>query len=531
MIEPRLVNPDELATVTIVPTHEEAIPPIVAFATENNLSPSVENGLVKATGRLADLQTAFDMQLSPAQTPEGVMFRHRTGPVRVPAELVGAISAVLGLDDRDQSQPRGRIYEGVARPAAFTASQVSTLYHFPTGDGAGRTVDVIELGGGFSAADLQAAGLNPAVVTAVSIDGASNAYTGNANSADGEVALDIQVIGGVAPKARQRVYFAPNTDAGFVDAVAASLHATPLPDAVSISWGAPETQWTPQARNALDSLFTQLVGKGIPVFAASGDNGSKDGTPADVTDFPASAPHATGCGGTVLAGSAGTISSETACPSGGGGISKAFPLPAFQASLGLAGRGVPDISGNAAPQSGYQVFVGSSTPMVFGGTSAVSPLWAGLTALLVNALGHPVGNLNALLYALLGTTAFRDITQGSNGGFSAKVGWDAVTGCGTPMGVDLLARLTSSPPSPTPGPTPTPTPTPTPLPQTDCRAAAQANAILAMHDAINGYNASDHSSISFAKWRGQYDGALNCYNRDAALPAAITALGVPSFPV
>ena len=333
--------------------------------------------------------------------------------MRIPAHLLNEIAAVLGLDNREQAQPRLRHVTAAATPNAFTPTQVASLYHFPAGDGAGRTIDIIELGGGFSSVDLQRAGLDPSLVTAVSVDGASNSYTGNPNSADGEVALDIQVIGGIAPKARQRVYFAPNTDAGFIDAVASSLHATPPPDSVSISWGLAESSWTQQARNAMDAVFAQLVAKGIPVFAASGDGGSTDGTGSDVTDFPASAPHATGCGGTVLAGSGTTITSEVAWPGSGGGVSKVFPAPAYQSGLGLSGRGVPDISGDAAPQSGYTVFVGSTLPLTFGGTSAVAPLWAGLTALLVGALGHAVGDLNAKLYPLIGTTALRDITSGT----------------------------------------------------------------------------------------------------------------------
>ena len=442
-IEHAPVDPEEHATVTIVPANPAAIPAIIAFATENHLTTSIEHEFVKATGRLEDLQAAFDTQLSSSVTDTGRTFRHRVGPVRIPAHLLNVITAVLGLDNREQAQPRLRHVIAAAAPA-FTPTQVASLYHFPAGDGAGRTIDIIELGGGFSNIDLQRAGLDPSLVTAVSVDGGSNSYTGNPNSADGEVALDIQVIGGVAPKARQRVYFAPNTDAGFIDAVAASLHATPPPDSVSISWGAPESNWTQQARNAMDAVFAQLVAKGIPVFAASGDGGSADGTGSDVTDFPASAPHATGCGGTVLAGSGTTITSEVAWPGSGGGVSKVFPAPAYQSGLGLSGRGVPDISGDAAPQSGYTVFVGSTSPLTFGGTSAVAPLWAGLTALLVGALGHAVGDLNTKLYPLVGTTALRDITSGTNGGFSAKAGWDAVTGCGTPVGQELLAKLGQS---------------------------------------------------------------------------------------
>jgi kumamolisin len=90
------------------------------------------------------------------------------------------------------------------------------------------------------------------------------------------------------------------------------------------------------------------------------------------------------------------------------------------------------------------VFVGSTSPFTFGATSAVAPLWAGLTALLVGALGHAVGDLNAKLYPLIGTTALRDITSGTNGGFQAKAGWDGVTGCGTPVGQELLAKLGQS---------------------------------------------------------------------------------------
>jgi subtilase family serine protease len=87
------------------------------------------------------------------------------------------------------------------------------------------------------------------------------------------------------------------------------------------------------------------------------------------------------------------------------------------------------------------VYVGGASPLTFGGTSAVAPLWAALTALLTASLGHPVGDLNAQLYPLVGTTALRDITQGTNGGYSAKVGWDAVTGCGTPVGQELLTKF------------------------------------------------------------------------------------------
>jgi kumamolisin len=107
------------------------------------------------------------------------------------------------------------------------------------------------------------------------------------------------------------------------------------------------------------------------------------------------------------------------------------------------GRGVPDVSGNADPQTGYQVRVDGQS-LVIGGTSAVAPLWSGLIALLNQKLGKPVGFLQPTIYGLAtAKNAFRDITQGSNGAFAATRGWDACTGLGSPSGGNLLNALST----------------------------------------------------------------------------------------
>ena len=172
-------------------------------------------------------------------------------------------------------------------------------------------------------------------------------------------------------------------------------------------------------------------------------------------DFPASSPHVLACGGTDLQSANGTISSETVWNDGaqggatGGGFSGQFPLPSWQASASVkppsgGGRGVPDVSGDADPESGYQVLVDGKS-MVIGGTSAVAPLWSGMIALLNEKLGKPLGFLQPALYGLASSTkAFRDITQGSNGSFSAAPGWDACTGLGSPSGENLLAALSAA---------------------------------------------------------------------------------------
>ena len=271
--------------------------------------------------------------------------------------------------------------------------------------------------------------------------------------------LDILVAGAVAPAANIAVYFAPNTDAGFLDALTLAIHdQTNKPSVISISWGGPESNWTAQAMTSFDEALQTAAALGVTVTAAAGDSGSSDGATDGKAhvDFPASSPHILATGGTFISVTGDTIASESVWNessggAGGGGISDFFPLPAYQASAGVppsanpgahVGRGVPDVAGDADPQSGYQVRV-DGHDLVIGGTSAVAPLWAGLIALFNQKLGHPVGFLNPLIYAapVKGSGAFNDILVGNNGAYKATTGWDACTGWGSPVGTTLLARL------------------------------------------------------------------------------------------
>jgi kumamolisin len=366
-----------------------------------------------------------------------------------------------------------------AAPAAptavpLTAPQVASLYNFPAGtDGTGQTIAIIELGGGYTQSDLDmyfsGLGLATPSVTAVGVDGGSNSP---GQPSDGEVELDIQVAGAVAPKAAQLVYFAANTDQGFINAIAQAVHTTPPPIVVSISWGQSEDQWSEQSRNSMDSVFADAAALGVTVTVAAGDNGSSDdpnSTSGVHVDFPASSPHVLACGGTQLIGnlSTNTITSEVVWNelannegAGGGGVSDVFPLPSWQANVGVppiagsttTGRGVPDVAGNADPVTGYLVVVdGQQQPI--GGTSAVAPLWAGLIARLAQATGKKFGLLQPLIYG--GVTAgaaaqgFNDITEGNNGAYSAGPGWDACTGLGSPNGQALLTHLSDPPPTAT----------------------------------------------------------------------------------
>jgi kumamolisin len=207
-----------------------------------------------------------------------------------------------------------------------------------------------------------------------------------------------------------------------------------------------------------DQAFQAAAAMGVTICVAAGDNGSSDGvTDGQVhVDFPASSPNVLACGGTRLLASGTTISAETVWNEGattsatGGGVSGFFALPAYQAKAGVpvsagaggkAGRGVPDVAGDADPATGYEVRVDGES-FVIGGTSAVAPLWAGLIALMNQKLGHPVGFLNPMLYgSLQGKGATHDITVGDNGSYSAKAGWDPCTGWGSPDGAKLLKAL------------------------------------------------------------------------------------------
>ena len=442
---------------------------------------------LKVSGTIAELSAAFGTTLTQVVSPHPdgsgqVVHRYRSGGLSVPADLGAIVTAVLGLDDRPQARPQfrrlpaHRIPAEMAAPNAasgtppgpLTAVQVASFYKFPAGtDGTGQIIAIIELGGGYSAGDLNSyfsgLGLATPSVTAVGVDGGSNSP---GQSADGEVELDIQVAGAIAPAAAQFVYFAPNTDQGFVDAISEALHATPPPVVVSISWGGPEDSWSAQSRTSMDSAIADAAVLGVTVCVAAGDNGSSD-DPNSASgvhcDFPASSPHALACGGTKLAGdlSTFTITSEVVWNelasnegAGGGGVSDVFGLPSWQQSAGVGdisgtttpGRGVPDVAGNADPITGYQVIVdGQQQPI--GGTSAVAPLWAGLIARLAQATGKRFGMLQPLIYAGVtpGTPApgFNDIVQGNNGAYQAGPGWDACTGLGSPDGQALLARLGS----------------------------------------------------------------------------------------
>lgn len=452
-----------------------------AFAREHGLSivdvdrPSRK---IVMRGTAYAMSHAFRTELQEYEY-QGKLIRARTGPVHLPASLAEKTESILGLDTRRQAVPhiqrfiRGRvIFKPNAVQQSYTPPEIAQLYDFPKDlDGSGQRVAIIELGGGFVQQDLldyfQKLNIPMPTVTSISVGNAQNSPMGDPQSADGEVDLDIEVMGAIAPKAAIDVYFAPPSDQGFIDAVNAAIHNTRYPPSViSISWGAAENEWTQQAMNTMNQAFAAAATLGITVLCAAGHRGSTDGETdrKNHVDFPASSPYATGCGGTRLESQSGKAPHETVwndnplSSATGGGVSAFFDLPPWQADFNVPlptdektpKRGVPDIAADADPETGYQIRV-DEVDQVFGGTSAVAPLWAGLIALLNQRRQaqnkQSIGYLNPLLYlnyqSLRQANALKDIVSGNNGGYAARPGWDACTGLGTPDGNNLIASATS----------------------------------------------------------------------------------------
>ena len=450
---------------------------VKAFAAKHGLkviSTSTSERNVKLSGKVSAYSDAFQVKLMRYSHPDGD-YRGRIGAIHLPKELVPVVQGVFGLDDRRQARPnisrrKKKTGGSSSAPVPFTALQVAQLYDFPAGtDGTGECIGIIEFGGGYSTTDLatyfKKLGIAVPSITSVGVDGVSN-KPGSDPDSDGEVALDIEVAGSIAPGAKFVVYFAPFTERGWVDVLTTAMNdKVNQPSVLSISWGFAEGQpvqgfeWTQQTVQAVNETLQAAAAMGVTVCAAAGDDGSNDQVSdghAHV-DYPASSPYTLGCGGTRLLAAKNAISSESVWndgpgSGGGGGISDMNAIPSWQVGIvppsvnpgGHVGRGVPDVCGDADPDSGYEIFYGGKAAVV-GGTSAVAPLWAALLARINQSLGKPVGYINPLLYSTLGKGGgFNDIVTGNNdttghiGGYSAGKGWDACTGWGSPIGAALL---------------------------------------------------------------------------------------------
>jgi kumamolisin len=288
-------------------------------------------------GRLARL---FGVTLAQYRSGQ-VRWQSAVGSLTLPAELDRIVLGVFGFDN----QPLA--VRGVAPMAtrsagtrlSFTAPEIARHYRFPARlDGRGQTVGVIALGGGYRRQDLKAfyraLKLPCPRFTNVSVSGARNAPAGPSKMADGEVTGDIETVGALAPAAHIVVYFAPNTERGFLEAVSTAVHDPRYrPQVISVSWGRNEMHWTRRTLRLFNEVLAEAAALGVTVCCASGDYGAF----ADLQDrkphvcFPGSSPYVLACGGTSLRQGARRRLVETAWRdaqgASGGGMSALIARP------------------------------------------------------------------------------------------------------------------------------------------------------------------------------------------------------------
>jgi len=340
---------------------------------------------------------------------------------------------------------------------SFTASQIASIYQFPTPNPAIEiTVAVISFGGGLfgtvnpstgvlTSGDVQTYWTSLGIATAnqprvviIPVNGATN----NPLQGDGstvENTIDVEMVGACCPSANLTInlYIGPNSFIEFNNIMTRVI--ADRPSIISISWGAAEVYYTLDQLTSLNALFQSAAALDINICTATGDNGSNNGVGGfkAYVDFPSSSPYVIACGGTNLKCPSGTYDAKTvevAWSNGGGGMSAVFPKPDYQSALRFVGRSIPDIALNADPSTGVCFLIGG-TSQIIGGTSIVAPAIAGYLACInANAFITPK------LYSVP-SSCYHDIISGSNGAYLAYKGYDVCTGFGSIIGQRLTTAL------------------------------------------------------------------------------------------
>jgi subtilase family serine protease len=413
----------------------------------------------------------------------------KSHPIRVSPQ-VGVPQAKQGELFGCESRP----ISGAQGARCYTPQEIQQAYGYSgllsSGvDGSGKTIVIIDaFQNPYIKSDLSSFdstfGLPAPNFSVIHPEGLTrfNVNDGNQDGWAFEISLDVQWAHAMAPGANIVLALAKSNNDSDLLATTQYVIDNHIGDVISQSFGEAETCMDPTLQAEQHALFAQAVSEGYTLFASSGDSGAAQfncaGTAAiEAASTPASDPNVTGVGGTTLSAKdpSGDYLSETAwteifgcnppavAPSdvncSGGGFSTIYPRPSYQGGSN-PGRGVPDVAYNAGVNGGVLthcgvcnvVFgAGSATDpnifWIFGGTSAGSPQWAALTADADQMAGTDLGNINQHLYQF-GESPFHDIVKGNNdvaelggAGFNAAIGWDPVTGLGTPNAALLLPAL------------------------------------------------------------------------------------------
>jgi pseudomonalisin len=429
-------------------------------------SVSANRMLVSVSGSSSQLARALHTQFARYSSIADGSFFATTRAARLPAALAGQVRAVMGLSSLGKvsvTHPARRSSSGLAHvlatpklgalavpslnyPAQYGPQDLWSLYNAPASQtGSGQQLAIITEGDlSQPKKDLatfeQHFGLPTVTWNQINVGTGSSDTSGS-----GEWDLDSQYSTGFAPGVSQlNVYVGSSLSNQDILATINRWVTDNTSKQGSFSAGECDLLASVSGfTSGLDAVLQQAAAQGQTMFFSSGDTGSQcpaivgvNGVPAGIpdTNYPASSPYGIGVGGTSVLGSGPT---EIAWYAGGGGLSPIEPTPSFQSATKLLGavplaqRGVPDVSLNADPESGYEVVVGG-TVQTIGGTSASAPSWQGIWARAQGAHGGALGFAGPVLYGTEPATAFHDITLGGNGLYVAHPGYDLVTGLGTP---------------------------------------------------------------------------------------------------
>jgi subtilase family serine protease len=351
---------------------------------------------------------------------------------------------------------------GSGPSASFLGSDMRAAYYGGTAlTGAGQNLGLLEYVG-TDLADLttyfnNVGQTNHVPITLLSTDGTSTSCLASQGCDDTEQNLDMTQAIGMAPGLSSLVMYIGSTDTAIISAM--TTHS-PLPTTIGCSWG-----WTPADPSTLDPYFQKMAAQGQNFFAASGDSSTWS---SSNEAWPADDAYVVSVGGTdlVTASAAGPWQSETAWVDSGGGISPdGIAIPAWQKLSGVINssnrgstslRNGPDVSANA--NFTFYTCADQTACLAndYGGTSFAAPMWAGYIALANEQLANNgeagLGFINPTIYAQNVTSAygtdFHDITNGTSGSYSAVVGYDLVTGWGSPNGTGLINALAPTSTSP-----------------------------------------------------------------------------------
>jgi len=406
---------------------------------------------------------------------DGAEFTSAITAPSLPTALAPALLGINGLQPHLRAHKHTASVSALSNSPPYTPGEILTAYGANAANltGTGQTIAIV-IDTFPATSDLQAFWLLCGISPVRNVPQEIQVVPGSLTGIDAtEATIDAELTSALAPAATVRIYATTDLESNHLDEafqkILTDLPQQPGLHQLSLSFGNGESVSPPSWLQHEAGVFASLAGAGVTVFASTGDGGSNPNLNASPVSYsssaalqpewPADDPNVTGVGGTslFLNPTTGAISSEsgwsvTGNGSGGsgGGISTVFsrPIPNWQTGQGVpAGtmRLVPDVSAVGDPNTGCLiVFQGSSSTM-YGGTSVSAPIWASFCAMLNQARAaggqQPLGVLGPSIYPLIGTAALNDITSGTNGYYKAGVGYDLVTGVGTPNVGQLVQAL------------------------------------------------------------------------------------------